>query len=205
MGRYTGRIVRWEDERGYGFVAPDGGGGEVFVHVRDVGRGRPRVGDELAFSMGQDKHGRPCAVRGALGGGASYGGASTGRTALAWYNAALLFFVVLAGVGLTEKLHGGVVLVYLVLSVVAFCTYAADKSAARKGGWRVSEPTLHFWALLGGWPGAIIAQQWLRHKSAKKAFRATFYFTVALNCVVLGLVVWFGAGSVVACLRGLAR
>ena len=41
--------------------------------------------------------------------------------------------------------------------------------------------------LLGGWPGALIAQQTLRHKSRKASFRAVFWLTVLVNC---GLFIW---------------
>jgi cold shock protein len=33
----TGRIVRFDRARGYGFIAPDHGGEDVFVHVRELG------------------------------------------------------------------------------------------------------------------------------------------------------------------------
>ena len=45
---------------------------------------------------------------------------------------------------------------------------------------------LHLIALVGGWPGAYLAQQWLRHKSAKRDFKAMFWFTVVLNLTALG-------------------
>nr|WP_315847386.1 DUF1294 domain-containing protein [uncultured Achromobacter sp.] len=70
---------------------------------------------------------------------------------------------------------------YLVLSALTFSVYAVDKAAARANRWRVSEKTLHLLALAGGWPGALIAQEWLRHKSVKPAFRAVFWITVAVN------------------------
>jgi len=41
--------------------------------------------------------------------------------------------------------------------------------------------------LAGGWPGAILAQQWLRHKSSKLAFRRWFWCSVALN---MALLIW---------------
>ena len=76
---------------------------------------------------------------------------------------------------------------YAAMSLITFIVYAIDKSAAKAHRWRTSEATLHLMALAGGWPGALLAQQWLRHKSAKQAFRVVFWMTVVLN--VTGLVV----------------
>ena len=73
---------------------------------------------------------------------------------------------------------------YGVASGITFVAYAMDKSAATQGAWRTPESTLHFLALAGGWPGALLAQQFLRHKSAKAEFRATFWATVILNVAV---------------------
>ena len=71
--------------------------------------------------------------------------------------------------------------VYAAASVITFVVYALDKSAARNGNWRTPESTLHGLAIACGWPGALLAQQLLRHKSAKAKFRATFWITVILN------------------------
>ncbi|MES3002388.1 MAG: DUF1294 domain-containing protein [Pseudomonadota bacterium] len=79
--------------------------------------------------------------------------------------------------------------VYLAASAIAFVMYAIDKSAARRRAWRVSERTLHFWALAGGWPGALLAQRMLRHKSSKARFRGVFWGTVVLNVVGIA-VLW---------------
>ncbi|SFG12473.1 DUF1294 domain-containing protein [Neptunomonas qingdaonensis] len=70
---------------------------------------------------------------------------------------------------------------YLVISVITFIIYAFDKSAAINGRWRTKESTLHLCAILGGWPGALLAQQKLRHKSSKQDFRFVFWITVILN------------------------
>ena len=70
---------------------------------------------------------------------------------------------------------------YLVLSAIFFVVYAADKFAARSSGGRTRESTLLLFGLAGGWPGALLAQQLLRHKSTKASFRSTFWGTVALN------------------------
>lgn len=78
-----------------------------------------------------------------------------------------------------------VIALYAVASAVAVVTYGADKRAARRNGRRVPESTLHLLALLGGWPGALAAQQVLRHKTRKQPFRAVFWLTVVVNCLAL--------------------
>ncbi len=74
---------------------------------------------------------------------------------------------------------------YLGLSLFAFAIYALDKNAAQQDTWRTSESFLHTLALAGGWPGALIAQQVLRHKTRKQPFRIVFWGTVVLNLCAL--------------------
>jgi len=68
--------------------------------------------------------------------------------------------------------------------VVSFVAYAIDKVAAQKGNWRTPEATLHLMSLVGGWPGALISQQFLRHKSSKTKFKVMYKATVLLNVVI---------------------
>jgi uncharacterized membrane protein YsdA (DUF1294 family) len=82
---------------------------------------------------------------------------------------------------------------YLLASVVCFTVYALDKSAAHARGRRTPERTLLLLGLAGGWPGAVLAQQWLRHKSAKASFRAKFWITVLLNVAgFIWIAAWLG-------------
>ncbi|WP_019029350.1 DUF1294 domain-containing protein [Colwellia piezophila] len=74
---------------------------------------------------------------------------------------------------------------YLGASTISFFAYALDKSRAKRGKWRIPENTLHLLALIGGWPGAAVAQEILRHKSKKVPFRAAFWLTVIANTVAL--------------------
>jgi len=71
--------------------------------------------------------------------------------------------------------------------MLTFVVYAQDKSAAKRGAWRTPESTLHFLALACGWPGALIAQETIRHKSKKQEFRLVFCLTVIIN---IGLFIW---------------
>lgn len=74
-----------------------------------------------------------------------------------------------------------VLAIYLLMSLISFLQYWRDKRAAEKAGWRTSENTLHLSALLGGWPGALFAQQTLRHKSKKVPFRILLWITIIIN------------------------
>lgn len=176
-----GRIASWDDERGFGFITPEGGGERVFVHATALKqrRQRPEVGDRVSYAPGRDKRGRPRAERVVVG-SRRPGTLKAPRTVGPLFVAGVFLAIVGAGVW-TSALPPLVFAVYAVMSAVAFAAYAIDKSAARRGAWRTAESTLHLLAVLGGWPGALIAQGSLRHKSRKQPFRAVFWLTVALN------------------------
>jgi uncharacterized membrane protein YsdA (DUF1294 family) len=78
---------------------------------------------------------------------------------------------------------------YACASVVCFAAYALDKSAARAGRRRTPERTLLLLGLACGWPGAVLAQRWLRHKSAKRSFQLKFWLTVVTNISVAALII----------------
>ena len=82
----------------------------------------------------------------------------------------------------------GILVLYLAASAASIVVYAVDKSAARHGRWRTSENMLHLLAVIGGWPGALVAQRLFRHKSRKPSFQAAFVLTVVVNCALL---FWF--------------
>ncbi len=189
--RYQGKISSWKDEQGFGFISPNGGGPPVFVHISAfAGRGpRPVAGDIVTYHLGANDRG-PCAQRVAFVLGRAARPSAPGGRKGAWLAAAGFLGFVAACV-VTGKLPAIVLAVYAGASVLAFLFYAVDKSAARKNARRTPENTLHLIALLGGWPGALVAQQVLRHKSKKAEFRATFWATVIINC---GALAWYLAG-----------
>lgn len=79
---------------------------------------------------------------------------------------------------------------YLVTSLTCFVAYAMDRSAAKARTWRTPERMLLVLGLVGGWPGALLAQQWLRHKSSKPSFLWKFHLTVALNLAAFAWLAW---------------
>jgi uncharacterized membrane protein YsdA (DUF1294 family) len=82
---------------------------------------------------------------------------------------------------LLQKVPDFVLVLYLAMSVLAYSLYAYDKRAAQQGRWRISEQTLQQVALLCGWPGALIAQTRLHHKTVKMRFQVAFWLMVAFN------------------------
>ena len=184
--RYQGKITNWKDEQGFGFIAPNGGGRQVFVHIRSFSKCRRRpVGNEIVtYELKTDAKGRAYAEAVAFVGEPRSKAATSGNNILSLLTVVFVAFV--AGAVFSGRLPFVVLGLYLVASAIAFGAYAFDKSAARNDQWRTQESTLHFFALVGGWPGALAAQKLLRHKSRKQSFQIVFWFTVALNCGALG-------------------
>jgi uncharacterized membrane protein YsdA (DUF1294 family) len=93
----------------------------------------------------------------------------------------LAFGALYAGVAAWRPLPVWVHALYGFASLLAFVVYAIDKAAAADRRARMPERVLHAIALAGGWPGALLAQRLLNHKSGKAAFRTRFAVTVAFN------------------------
>ena len=75
-----------------------------------------------------------------------------------------------------------------VINAAAFVAFGLDKWKARRGTWRTPELTLVLFAVLGGWPGALLGMRTFRHKTRKRSFQTKLLAGVLLN---LGL--WFAA------------
>lgn len=199
--RTQGKITHWNQQKAYGFITPASGDKRVFVHVRAfVQKGhQPEVDQRVTFQMTTDRQGRPCAARVALLG--EEPATRFRRNDKKFYIAGAVTFLAMVSLCVAAgSLPLAVLLVYLVLSALAFAVYAWDKNSAQRNAPRTPESTLHALALLGGWPGATIAQQTLRHKSSKAEFRFVFWLTVVVNC---GVFVWLFTDSGASVLNGL--
>jgi uncharacterized membrane protein YsdA (DUF1294 family) len=142
---------------------------------------RPEINQLVTYGLSNDKQGRPCAVKATLAGDRLPQKTKQKNGSLSVIVAASFLVIVSVSV-FTSKIPPLILAVYMVASLLTFIMYAVDKSAARKGAWRTQESTLHLLSLAGGWPGALVAQQKLRHKSKKRSFRTVFWVTVLLNC-----------------------
>lgn len=187
--RVDGLLVSWNDDRGFGFLRPADGSANVFVHISEFGRmvSRPQVGDLVSYRPGTGKNGRPQALDARGPGRLAQQAKRAGPGSLI---VVLAFVAAYFTINLLYPVPQVVALIYAAASVLTFGMYALDKSRAKSGGWRVSEITLLFLGLLGGWPGAIVAQLVFRHKTVKSSFRRAFWATVIVNIVIFLAVVF---------------
>ena len=80
-------------------------------------------------------------------------------------------------------------------SLVSFAQFGLDKRRARLRRGRVPERRLLQVALIGGAPGAKLAQRTFRHKTRKQPFARRLNAALALNLalVLAGVVLGFGS------------
>lgn len=185
--RFQGKLIEWKDDKGYGFVVQNGGSERVFVHIRDFAtrQKRPAVNEIVTYEIGSDPKGRKQAKNVSFVGLTPKHSPQSGNLTLTLAAAFLVFVAVVTAL---DKLPVAALGLYLAASLIAYFAYATDKSAAKQGEWRTPENTLHLLSLIGGWPGALLAQKKLRHKNRKASFQAVFWVTVVANCGGLGWV-----------------
>lgn len=186
MNIEKGRITKWNDEKGFGFITPASGGNPVFFHINDYSHRhkRPMQNLQVQYSTSTDQKGRLCAIDVVPLNGHKNNARELRQKFLSLVLFSAFSFV-LYYLCKAKLIPLALVFHYAIMSLVAFVFYAKDKHAAESGYWRTAESTLHSLSLLGGWPGAKIAQGFLRHKSQKLSFRITYWATVAVNCGAL--------------------
>lgn len=209
--RQRGVIRRWNDEKGFGFIAPVAGGADLFFHVKSVTNSRRRdlEGQRVTYAVAPGRDGKASAVdvrlaveeieEAATGpvvrerrrgerrrGGRRWPHGPTGEL-VAW--AVCIAF--LATVTALSLLYASPIVpaVYVVLSALTYTTYSRDKDNAQAGYWRVPESTLHLMELVGGWPGALVAQWRLRHKNRKVSYQVIFWLAVITHLSAAGFII----------------
>ncbi|HEY6922761.1 MAG TPA: DUF1294 domain-containing protein [Steroidobacteraceae bacterium] len=188
--RQKGKITRWNAERGFGFITPVRGGERVFLHITAItGRRRPPAdGDIVTYDVAFDekKHPRAVRVRPSLRIRPKSRAARGAAPSSAPLAVTALFMLVVVTAALARRLPPIVIAPYAFFSILTFVVYWFDKAAAQRGRWRTKESSLLLLGLVGGWPGAVVAQRVLRHKNRKESFQLAFWGTVVMNALAFG-------------------
>jgi uncharacterized membrane protein YsdA (DUF1294 family)/cold shock CspA family protein len=205
--RFAGRISNWNDDKGYGFVMPIDGGVRAFVHIKSLPAGsrRPADGDLVSYVITTDSRGRPNAAQVRFAGqrieeprvDASSksparrrpvrGGKPMPRAVFGV--SALLLSVLGTFMGWLPTI---VPVALALLSSLSFLQYWLDKAAAGRDQQRVPESRLLLLDFAGGWPGGLIAQQVLRHKTIKQSYQRAFWCVLLANLVLVASLVHGG-------------
>ncbi|WP_170266842.1 DUF1294 domain-containing protein [Brevifollis gellanilyticus] len=172
----TAKVSKWNTEKGYGWLQC--GDRDVFLHVRDYhGKGsEPQVGETVRFTLGEDSQGRPCAQN----------AVSLGGKGLRWpaRNQLVLIGLLILPVLALHHLHFSLLeigLYGICISLVTYNVYASDKRRAQAEARRIPEIYLHALEMIGGWPGAWMAQRRLRHKSSKLSYQIKFWLIIIIH------------------------
>ncbi|HXC52149.1 MAG TPA: cold shock and DUF1294 domain-containing protein [Candidatus Limnocylindrales bacterium] len=182
--KQAGRLLKWNDGRGFGFILPEAGGDTVFVHISGFlpGARRPKEGDVVYYDIEHEQR-RTKAVN------VRIKALPLPDTVKVAYGVGLLwlaiFFLFLAGV-VEPALP---IIGYLVMSIVTFGFYYADKKRAETNRWRITGTSLHVLEAVGGWPGAVLAMAMLRHLTRKREHLTMLCAIIAIHVAVW--VVWY--------------
>jgi uncharacterized repeat protein (TIGR01451 family) len=182
---HKGRLTVWKDERGFGFIKPSDGGRDVFLHISALKKAnrRPKVGDVIQYQLTVDNNGKVCASNAVIEEVASQ--SELISSSLVLKGLLLSLFPLWGSISFAITTSNLIpLIVYPAMTLLTFVLYADDKSRAIKGQWRRPEAMLHLCELIGGWLGAFIAQQKLRHKSRKVSYQIVFWVIVSAHIVI---------------------
>lgn len=192
--RSKGKLKSWNAEKAFGFIQPmTKSDKDIFIHKSAFqNRTRtPKVGEVITYNLTSDTQNRKCAANATFSGERLRVKDQRDKNKFSLL-LPLLFILFLLYAYLEKQINENVLIFYVLVNTVTFFTYWVDKSKARTNSWRISENTLHGLSLFGGWLGAALAQEFLRHKSKKTSFRVAYWFTVISH---LSIVFYVGVSS----------
>lgn len=190
-----GVLRSWNDDKGFGFIHADKR--DYFIHISSVRGERPLQGEVVLFVAGTDDKGRLRAesmrsTRTQAAPAQQTNNSTHRQRPLTANNlkrslSILVTACAIPAVGAWQAFQHNAVLwpllLYIGMSLLSILQYWRDKQNAQTGQWRTPEKQLHAVELLGGWPGALLAQQLLRHKTQKTSFQVVFWLIVLAHQV----------------------
>jgi uncharacterized membrane protein YsdA (DUF1294 family)/cold shock CspA family protein len=200
-------VVEWSEEKGCGFIRPRGAketDPQVFVGMASMAtrKKKPQVGDVLLYEMvevpntGKNRRLRtPYRAENATFLGEEVPQAPDRRGEMMAVALGVAYLVALGLVSLVQPLARIVLAIDVAAGVIAFILYWYDKNCAEAGRFRVTEAALQGWALVGGWPGAAVAQRVFRHKTRKGSYQNVFRLVIFLNILLTACILFFAMAS----------
>lgn len=193
MQLYEGIIKSWLNDKGFGFIQPNQGGKDIFIHIRDLKHEnyQPKIGDKIVYKISSDKNGKLRAsdafIKGQQITNKQKPIKKTKTIQLNLLPRLILALIPFILSAVLIKQHNIYIplCAYLFFSPLTFIFYAYDKSMALKDKWRTSEATLHLLELLGGWSAALITQYTIRHKNKKTSFQIIFWLIIISHLIGL--------------------
>ena len=193
----NGTLTEWDDEHGYGFITPENNGPKVFLHLSglvEMAR-RPTAGEAFTYMLEKDEKGRPQAAY------ACQSKKLSRLRTLPFHHEVLRFAancrplglaIIIACCTLSKTYYIGIVISFVINSLLTVAFYWEDKYLAQYQCWRIPENRLHTWELLCGWPGALFAQQGFMHKNKKGEYQREFTYCIVFNLLFVLLFSFVG-------------
>ncbi|NER80314.1 MAG: DUF1294 domain-containing protein [Leptolyngbya sp. SIO1D8] len=204
----SGKLTKWKDERGFGFIQPVDGRQEVFLHISEVkdATRRPQRNDMIYYYCVVNSEGKARARNAFILGarnkpkpylrllGYHHKSAAEFISNFPIVEVLLLSILPLIGaIHCTCTVQNPIPLIlYPVMSLLTYILYAEDKFRAKRKVWRISERTLHLSELACGWLGGFVAQRMLRHKTKKKSYQSVFWAIVIIHYIAWLLWLFWG-------------
>jgi uncharacterized membrane protein YsdA (DUF1294 family)/cold shock CspA family protein len=194
-----GRLVLWNDDKGFGFVRPETRGEkDLFLHIsaiKNYRKGlsrRPAQGDGVRYEAlsAAEAAGKRRISRAMVEGinAQAFGADPNPASRLTfWLHKALASVPIFLSFYVIWRAGNPLPLVsYIFMSALAILYYAGDKQRSLTHSWRVPESYLHGFEFMGGWPGALLAQDAFRHKNKKGRYQRIFWTIVAAHGLMWG-------------------
>jgi uncharacterized membrane protein YsdA (DUF1294 family)/cold shock CspA family protein len=213
MIRKKGKIIKWNDDKGFGFILPADSQKNIFVHIKSFSDKslRPTEGQDVTYTVQKNDDGRDSAIKVSRSTdnlvrnratrnrkkniNPTYKRINTDNIQLdlkpvhsisPLYTMIILSFLAfLFHFTIEGKLPPYIIVIYIIMGFMTYFIYSEDKDMAINNERRTSEQHLLTLSFFGGWIGALIAQQKFRHKTKKISFQKSFWTIVFFNIMLL--------------------
>ena len=214
-----GRIVQWDDEKGYGHIQNSQDEKSTFFHISayHYQRRRPEIGELVSFycessksSGGKQKAIRVMRTEDELSLLLDEGHCDKRSMSLKTPKLLLYILVILIYLIVLAFFSIKLTIINVILSVITFFVYRHDKQVSivnlnrTDSGYqgRIPEDRLQLLAVVGGWPGGLLARIHYKHKTTKLSFVRIFWVMVILHFIVVyTFLIHYPANQISAFLR----